>query len=271
MVYFPRVLGGSVKEVQISGHSKWATIKREKAKTDSARGAVFTQMSREIIVAAKLGGPDPAANFRLRTAIEKAKQAGVPNDNIKRAIAKGAGSEEADHLEEVRYEGYGPSGVAILVQTVTDNRNRTVADLRAAFTRNGGNLGETGCVGWMFAHKGLIRVPADGPQAVTEEEVLAAALEAGAQDLRQGDDAFEITCEIADLEAVQTAIQQAGIPVESAEFIYFPANTVEITDPEVARKLLRLIDRLEDLDDVQKVACNFDLDAALLSELGLSS
>lgn len=250
----------------MSGHSKWANIKREKAKTDSVRGAVFTQRSREIIVAAKLGGGDPAANFRLRTAIDKAKAAGVPNDNIKRAIAKGAGTDDSEDLEEVRYEGYGPGGVAILVETVTDNRNRTVGELRAAFTRNGGNLGETGCVGWMFAHKGRIVVP-DPEGTVDEEALLAAALDAGAEDVRHEEGSFEVLSEIADLEKVQETLARKGFEVESAENAWIPANTVLVEDPEVARKLLRLVERLEGLDDVQQVAFNFDIPEAMLSEL----
>lgn len=222
-------------------------------------------MSREIIVAARQGGPNPEGNFRLRQAIERAKAAGVPNDNIKRAIAKGAGAEGGEALEELRYEGYGPGGVAILVRALTDNRNRTAGDLRSTFTKFGGNLGETGCVGWMFDERGQIMVPNE-EGTVSEDELMLVALDAGALDVINHGDAFEILTEPAGLEKVQDALVAAGYVIGSSEVADIPSNLQEITDPEIARKVLRLIERLDDLDDVQRVAANYDL-AESLSEV----
>lgn len=250
----------------IAGHSKWANIKRTKAKVDAQRGAVFTKMSREIIVAARHGGPHPEGNFRLRQAIERAKAAGVPNDNIKRAIAKGAGAEGADALEELRYEGYGPGGVAVLIRALTDNRNRTAGDLRAVFTKFGGNLGETGCVGWMFDERGQILVP-DEDGRVSEDELMLVALEAGALDVIAHGDSYEILTEPADLEQVQGAIQAAGYVVGASEVADVPSNTQEVTELDLARKVLRMMERLDDLDDVQRVAANYDLAESLAAEL----
>lgn len=254
--------------VSIAGHSKWANIKRTKAKVDAQRGAVFTKMSREIIVAARHGGPHPEGNFRLRQAIERAKAAGVPNDNIKRAIAKGSGADGGDSLEELRYEGYGPGGVAVLIRALTDNRNRTAGDLRAVFTKFGGNLGETGCVGWMFDERGQILVP-DEDGSVGEDELMLLALEAGALDVIRHEDAFEILTEPADLEKVQEAIASAGYPVGASEVADVPSNTQEITEAELAKKVLRMLERLDDLDDVQRVAANYDLAESLEAELSL--
>ncbi|MBM3274846.1 MAG: YebC/PmpR family DNA-binding transcriptional regulator [Candidatus Sericytochromatia bacterium] len=250
----------------MAGHSKWAQIKRSKAKVDAARGAVFTKMSREIIVAARMGGGDPAGNFRLRTAIEAARKAGVPNDNIKRAISKGVGAEGADALEEIQYEGYGPSGVAILVRAFTDNRNRTAADLRAAFGKNGGNLGETGCVGFLFAECGQIVLDNEDDD-LTEDAVLEAALEGGADDVREAGGTFEVISKPADLEAVQNALTASGFKIESAGVVDLPSTTVRIDDPDTARKVLRLMERLDELDDVQKVAANFDVPDEVLAEI----
>ncbi|MBM3270345.1 MAG: YebC/PmpR family DNA-binding transcriptional regulator [Candidatus Sericytochromatia bacterium] len=250
----------------MSGHSKWAQIKRDKAKNDAARGAVFTKMSREIIVSARIGGGDPAGNFRLRTAIEVARKAGVPNDNIKRAIAKGVGADGADALEEIQYEGYGPSGVAVLVRAFTDNRNRTAADLRAAFGRNGGNLGETGCVGFLFAERGQVILDNED-EDLAEDAVLEAAMDGGADDVRESGDTFEVLCAPGDLEAVQNALVARGFKIDSADVVDIASTTVRIEDPETARKLLRLIERLEELDDVQKVAANFDVPDEILAEI----
>ncbi|HEY9766072.1 MAG TPA: YebC/PmpR family DNA-binding transcriptional regulator, partial [Chroococcales cyanobacterium] len=200
----------------MSGHSKWSTIKRQKAKTDAARGAIFTKVSREIILAAQSGGGDPEGNFRLRTAIDKAKSEGVPLDNIKRAIQKGVGGGEDSNLEEIRYEGYGPGGVAVLVEAVTDNRNRTAADIRSAFSKNGGNLGETGCVGWMFAEKGQIFL-SNEEDSLSEDDLMLAALDAGADDVRNQGASFEVLTEPSQLEAVQLALTKLGFPVESAD------------------------------------------------------
>jgi YebC/PmpR family DNA-binding regulatory protein len=257
---------GGKEDRAISGHSKWAQIKRAKAKNDSARGAVFTKMSREIIVAARSGGGDPAGNFRLRTAIETARKAGVPNDNIKRAVAKGVGGEGAEALEEIQYEGYGPSGVAVLVRAFTDNRNRTAADLRAAFGRNGGNLGESGCVGFLFSVKGQVVLDnSDGD--LGEDAVLEAAMDGGADDVRPAGDTYEVLCAPADLEGVLKALESRHFKIESADVVDVPSTTVRIEDPETARKVLRLVERLDDLDDVQKVAANFDVPDEVLHEI----
>ncbi|MBU6429815.1 MAG: YebC/PmpR family DNA-binding transcriptional regulator, partial [Cyanobacteria bacterium REEB65] len=228
----------------MSGHSKWAQIKRDKAKNDAAKGASFTKLSREIIVAARIGGGDPAGNFRLRTAIEAARKGGMPNDNIKRAVAKGSGAAGSDALDEVQYEGYGPSGVAVLIRAYTDNRNRTAADLRTAFGRAGGNLGETGCVSYLFAERGQI-VLDNEEEELSEEGVLEAALAAGAEDVRPQGDTFEVLCAPVDLERVQDALVARGFKVDAAGLADVPTTTVAIADPETARKVLRLIERID--------------------------
>ncbi|MBI6546065.1 MAG: YebC/PmpR family DNA-binding transcriptional regulator [Cyanobacteria bacterium NC_groundwater_1444_Ag_S-0.65um_54_12] len=253
----------------MSGHSKWAQIKRTKAKVDAARGVIFTRMSREIIVAARLGGPEPAANFRLRTAIEAARKAGVPNDNIKRAIAKGSGLESGEVLEELVYEGYGPAGVAILIRAYTDNRNRTAADLRAAFGRHGGNLGESGCVSFLFQESGQIILD-NSVGDLTEEAVLEAVLEAGAQDVRANGDTFEIICEPTLLEVTQNKLVAVNFKIESAGLADIPIVMVTVEEIETAKKLLRLIDRIDELPDVQKVATNFDISDDVITELEMT-
>ncbi|MBU7581856.1 MAG: YebC/PmpR family DNA-binding transcriptional regulator [Nostoc sp. TH1S01] len=248
----------------MAGHSKWANIKRQKAVVDAKRGKTFTQLSRAIIVAARNGVPDPAGNFQLRTAIEKAKAAGIPNDNIERAIAKGAGTFSGDNhsLEEIRYEGYGPGGVAILVEALTDNRNRTAADLRVAFSKNGGNLGETGCVSWMFDQKGVCIV-----QGVVDEDLLLeASLEGGAESYEMTEDeTAEVFTEVANLETLNQTLKDKGFKVTDAELRWIPSNNVEVTDSDQARSLLKLIDTLEGLDDVQNVTSNFDMSEHLLA------
>ena len=251
----------------MAGHSKWANIKRQKARVDAKRGKTFTQLSRAIIIAARNGIPDPAGNFQLRTAIEKAKASGIPNENIERAIAKGAGtygSGEA-RLEEIRYEGYGPGGVAIIIEALTDNRNRTAADLRVAFSKNGGNLGETGCVSWMFAHKGVIVLEGQ----INEENLLEASLEGGAESYEIIDDednpGAEVFTEIANLENLNKTLQAQKLPVKEIEFTWIPNNTVEVSDPDHAKALLKLINTLESLDDVQNVTANFEMADQLLS------
>ncbi len=251
----------------MAGHSKWANIKRQKARVDAVKGKTFAKMSREIIVAARTGVPDPAGNFRLRTAIDKAKAAGIPNDNIERAIAKGSGQlgNDSDNLEEIRYEGYGPGGVAILIEALTDNRNRTAADLRAAFTKNGGNLGETGCVSWMFEQKGVVTLTG----SVTEDQLLEASVEGGAEtyELSQEDETTvaEVFTEVSNLETLNQTLKDKGLPVSDAELRWIPSNTVEVTDSDLARSLLKLMDALEDLDDVQNVTANFDMAENLMS------
>jgi YebC/PmpR family DNA-binding regulatory protein len=242
----------------MAGHSKWANIKRQKAVVDAKRGKTFTQLSRAIIVAARNGTPDPTANFQLRTAIEKAKAAGIPNDNIERAIAKGAGNSGGDNssLEEIRYEGYGSGGVAILIEALTDNRNRTAADLRVAFSKNGGNLGETGCVSWMFTQKGVCIVEG----IVNEDDLLEAVLDGGAQSYQMtADDTAEALTAVAGLEELSRTLTKKGFQVADLELRWIPETEVEVSDLDQARSLLKLIDILEGLDDVQSVTANFDL------------
>jgi YebC/PmpR family DNA-binding regulatory protein len=248
----------------MAGHSKWANIKRQKAVVDAKKGKTFTQWSRAIIVAARSGVPDPTGNFQLRTAIEKAKAAGLPNENIERAIAKGAGtlSGGASSLEAIRYEGYGPGGVAILVEALTDNRNRTAADLRVAFSKNGGNLGETGCVGWMFSQNGVCTV--EGVD--DEEQLLEASLEGGAQSYEMTEEqTAEVFTEVFDLENLSQTLKEKGFKVTDAELRWIPSNSVEVSDPDQARSLFKLIDTLEGLDDVQNVTANFDMSEQLMA------
>ncbi|NER24609.1 MAG: YebC/PmpR family DNA-binding transcriptional regulator [Symploca sp. SIO1C2] len=247
----------------MAGHSKWANIKRQKARVDAVKGKTFAKLSRAIIVAARSGVPDPEANFQLRNAVDKAKAAGIPNDNIERAIAKGSGKLGADgvHLEEIRYEGYGVGGVAVLIEALTDNRNRTAADLRSAFTKNGGNLGETGCVSWMFEQKGVVTLAG----TVEEDQLLEVALEEGAEDVKTDTELSEVFTEISNLEALNQTLKRQGLPVVEAELRWIPGNTVEVTDLDLARSLLKLMDALEELDDVQNVTANFDMTDELMS------
>lgn len=251
----------------MAGHSKWANIKRQKARVDAVRGKTFTQLSRAIIVAARNGVPDPAGNFQLRTAIEKAKAAGIPNENIDRAIAKGAGTfgGENSNLEAVRYEGYGPYGVAILIEALTDNRNRTAADLRAAFSKNGGNLGETGCVSWMFEQKGVVTIAG----SIEEDQLLEACLEGGAEsyELSKDEDAesAEVFTDVENLENLSQTLKDKAFAVSEVELRWVPSNTVEVSDADQAQSLLKLIDALEDLDDVQNVTANFDMADQLMA------
>lgn len=263
----------------MAGHSKWANIKRQKARVDAVKGKTFAKMSRAIIVAARTGGADPDGNFQLRTAIDKAKAAGIPNDNIERAIAKGTGTFGADNeaLEDIRYEGYGPGGVAILIEALTDNRNRTAADLRAAFSKNGGNLGETGCVGWMFDQKGVVTVKGkaivQGRREVyelDEDALLEASLEGGAEsyELTELDEEIpgaEVFTDPTNLEHLSIALANTGYTVVQSELRWIPNNSIDVTDPDQARSLLKLMDALEDLDDVQNVTANFDMADELMS------
>jgi YebC/PmpR family DNA-binding regulatory protein len=250
----------------MSGHSKWATIKRQKARVDAVRGKTFTQLSRAIIVATRNGIPDPDGNFQLRTAIEKAKAAGIPNDNIDRAIAKGAGTlDSSNQLEEIRYEGYGTGGVAIIVEALTDNRNRTAAELRFAFTKRGGNLGEMGCVGWMFDLKGVCSIIG----TIDEDKLLEAALAGGADVYELLDDeeqpGAEVFTTVANLEQLNTTLRSEGFAVNDTELRWVPQTTVLVADPEQSKQLLKLIEVLEGLDDVQSVTANFDLADELLN------
>jgi YebC/PmpR family DNA-binding regulatory protein len=239
----------------MSGHSKWSSIKHKKAIKDAKRGKVFTKMIKEITVAARMGGGDINANPRLRTAVTTARASSMPSDNIDRAIKKGTGELEGVNYEEIHYEGYGPAGVAIMVSILTDNRNRTVAEIRNIFDKNGGNLGATGCVAWMFSKKGLITVE---KSAAAEERVFEVALDAGAEDIGDGGELFEVTVAPDRLEDVKTALEAAGIAVASAEVAMVPQNTVTLRGRE-AEQTLKLLEVLEDHDDVQKVAANVDI------------
>ena len=246
----------------MSGHSKWSSIKHKKGAADAKRGKLFSKLSRAIIVAAKEGGGDPANNLALQNAIEKAKSYSMPKDNIDRAIAKGSGADaDSDAYETVIYEGYGPEGVAVIVEALTDNRNRTASDVRHLFDRNGGNLGTTGAVAWQFERRGVVLVPATG---VDEEELLMAAADGGADDVEQDGDVFQVTSEPASLSTVRAAVAAAGFSVESAELTMVPKTTVAVEEESKARQVMRLIDELEDLDDVQDVFANFDIPERVL-------
>lgn len=236
----------------MSGHSKWAQIKRQKGVNDARRGQLFTKLGREISVAAREGGPDPNGNFRLRLAIQHARESNMPLENVERAIKRGTGSTEGAAFEEITYEGYGPGGIALIVQTLTDNRNRTVADVRSAFTRGGGNLGETGSVSWMFTPRGIIVVELQGRAA---DDVSLAAIDAGADDVIVEESQVQIITDPGELDSVRQAIEKADIPVASFERTMLPTTTIEL-DERTAEAAIRLIDRLEDLDDVQLVHTN---------------
>lgn len=249
----------------MAGHSKWAQIKRTKAKVDAERGKIFSRLAKDIMSAARQGGGNPDGNLRLKIAIQKAKEANMPMENITRAIAKATGQLEGARFEEIIYEGYGPGGVAIMMEIATDNRNRTAADVRQYFNKYGGNLGETGSVGWMFDKKGVIRIDRAATRA-TEDDVLAAVLEAGAEDVRTDAETFEVLCAPEDLEAVLGALETAGIPVDAADTQLLPKTTVEVTG-EAAQKLFKLLEALEELDDVQNVYANFEIPEGELAAL----
>jgi len=241
----------------VAGHSKWAQIKHKKAHTDAKRGKVFTKIVKEIATAAKLGGGDPEGNPRLRVAIDKAKEVNMPHDNIKKAIMKGTGELPGVSYEEYLYEGYGPSGVAVMVEVMTDNKNRTVPEIRHIMAKNGGSLGESGCVSWIFEKRGYILVS----KTTTSEDVLmTVALDAGAEDMKNDpqEDNFEVISAPEDFAAVKKAIEKAGLPVESAEVTMLP-KTYVVLDAKAADQMVRLIDALEDNDDVQNVYANFDI------------
>ncbi|MBE7713191.1 MAG: YebC/PmpR family DNA-binding transcriptional regulator [Cyanobacteria bacterium SIG26] len=247
----------------MSGHSKWSTIKHKKAKTDSQRAVVFQKYSRELIVAARLGGPDPAGNFRLRTAIDKAKAAGLPNDNIKRAIDKGAGAGGSESYEELTYEGYAAGGVAVVVEAMTDNRNRTAGDVRSIFTKFNGNLGESNCVSWMFDKKGSIEFGTD----VDFNSLFEAAINLDAEDVQEEEDCYKVITSVENFQSVVEGLEAAGFKSSSAEFTRIPQNNIEVTDLKTATSIMRLIDRLEELDDVQNVYANFDIPDEILQQL----
>jgi YebC/PmpR family DNA-binding regulatory protein len=246
----------------VSGHSKWSSIKHKKGAADAKRGKLFSKLSRAIIVAAREGGPDPAANLALQNAIEKARSFSMPKDNIDRAVARGAGTDaDADAYETVIYEGYGPSGVAVLVEALTDNRNRTASEVRHIFTKNDGNLGATGAVAWLFERKGLVLVGADG---IDEDELTLAAAEGGAEDVERDESTFRVLAEPEDVTGVRSALESAGFAIESAGVTMLPKTTVEVEDEGDAKKIVRLVDALEDLDDVQDVYANFDIPERVL-------
>lgn len=248
---------------RMSGHSKWATIKRKKGATDAKRGKLFTKLAKEVQVAARMGGGDPDGNPRLRLAIQAAKSASMPNDNITRAIKKGTGELTGGEILELTYEGYGPGGVAFLVETATDNQNRTVADVRSMFVKAGGSLAKSGAVAFMFKRRGMLSFD---EEKFSEDQVMEAALEAGAEDVVAEDGAVIVYCEPNDLSEVQDAMIAAGLTADSAEAMMIPDNSVAL-DEEGARKIMRLVDRLEDHDDVQHVWANFDIDDALMQKL----
>ena len=248
----------------MAGHSKWAQIKRKKAVTDARRGAHFTRLIREITIAARNGGGEPQFNPRLRLAIDTAKSANMPAENIERAIKKGTGELEGVDYQEVMYEAYGPAGVAVLIETVSDNPTRTVAEIRHSLSRNGGTLGASGSVAWQFDRKGQIFIDATRHD---EDSTMLAALEAGAEDLKREGDSYTVSTDVASFHAVQEALKNAGIEIESAELAMIPKATVTIEGDDVT-KLLKLLDALEDLDDVQKVSSNLDIDEAALEKVG---
>jgi YebC/PmpR family DNA-binding regulatory protein len=246
----------------VSGHSKWHSIRHKKGAVDAKRGKLFSKLTRAIIVAAREGGPDPDNNLALANAIEKARESSMPKDTIERAIARGAGTDaDAEAYEQVTYEGYGPNGVAVLVEALTDNRNRTAADVRHVFAKNDGNLGTSGAVAWLFERKGVLIVPAD---SVDEDELLLAAADAGAEDVLREESSFEVTCAPEDLVSVRQALEQAGIQIESGEITMLPKTTVRIEDEAAARKLIRLMEALEENDDIQDVYANFDIPEGVL-------
>jgi len=246
----------------MSGHSKWSTIKRKKAAADAKRGQVFTRLAREIAIAAREGGGDPDTNFRLRLAVDKAKAANMPKDNIERAILRGAGGGKDDELEEVTYEGYAPYGVAVLVQVLTDNRNRTVAEVRHVFNRQGGSLSEVGAVAWQFERKGYIAIEPDG---LDPDEIFEHAAEAGAEDVILGDDMVEVYAELDNFQAVQETLQACGVNFATAELSMVPKTMLNL-EPSQALKVMRVIEALEDLDDVQQVYSNLEITDDLMEQ-----
>jgi YebC/PmpR family DNA-binding regulatory protein len=246
----------------VSGHSKWSSIKHKKGAADAKRGKLFSKLSRAIIVAAKEGGPDPSGNLALQNAIEKAKSYSMPKDNIDRAIAKGSGAEaDGSQFETIVYEGYGPSGVAVIVEALTDNRNRTASDVRHTFAKNDGNLGTSGAVAWLFERRGIVLVPAEG---VDEDALTLAAAEGGAEDVMLDGSSYQVLSAPEDLAAVRGAIEAAGFSIDSAELTMLPKTTIEVVDESDAKKVLRLMDQLEDNDDVQDVYANFDIPEQVL-------
>jgi len=242
----------------MAGHSKWANIKHRKARADEKKGKIFTKLAREIIVAAREGGGDLNSNFRLRLAVQKARENNMPNDNIQRAIAKGTGGLEGETYEQTVYEGYAAGGVAVMLEVFTNNRNRTVADIRHIFSRHGGNLGESGCVAWMFNRKGYITVNKED-LSMDEDELFMIALEAGAEDVKNEGDSYGIITGTEQFEAVKSYLEEQKIKIAGAEVTMLPQTTVSITDRDEAGRIIKLMEALEDHDDVQNVYANFDI------------
>lgn len=248
----------------MSGHSKWSTIKRKKGAADAKRGQLFTKFIKEITVAARIGGGDINGNPRLRKAVATAKENSMPSDNIDRAIKKGTGELEGTAYEEITYEGYGPSGVALLIEAMTDNKNRTVAELRNLLSKKGGNLGESGCVAWMFEKKGLIQFD---KKLFSEETIMDRALQCGAEDVREGEEGWEIICDPGDFDTIDENLRKSGMAPQLSEITMIPNNTVQLAE-ENARKVLALMEALEEHDDVQKVHANFDIPLEIMDKLG---
>lgn len=248
----------------MAGHSKWANIKHRKGAVDAKRGKIFTRLIKEITVAARMGGGDPDGNPRLRSAVASARAENMPKDNIARAIKKGTGELEGEVYEEILYEGYGAAGVAVLVECMSDNRNRTVADVRHFFAKCNGNLGESGCVAWMFEKKGQMLIDRE---TISEEELMDLAIDAGAEDVVEEDSVFQVLTEVGDFDGVREALEEKGVKFIEAGISMIPKNTIEVTDEKAAKNLLRLLELLEDHDDVQNVHANFDIDDALMEQL----
>jgi YebC/PmpR family DNA-binding regulatory protein len=255
----------------MSGHSKWKTIQHKKAATDAKRGKMFTRLTREIIIAAREGGGDPNANFNLRLAVDKAKAANMPKDNIERAIKRGTGELKGDELAEVVYEGYGPGGIALLVHVLTDNKNRTVADVRRVLTRQGGSMAEAGAVAWQFERKGYIAIAPDGaPDGVDQDALFEVAVEAGADDVVFSDDMIEVFAQLSDFQAVRQALEDAGIPFETAELSMVPKTPMQLSEKETFQ-VMGVIEDLEDLDDVQQVYSNLEISDDILAKYEAAS
>ncbi|MCL1848856.1 MAG: YebC/PmpR family DNA-binding transcriptional regulator [Clostridiales bacterium] len=251
----------------MSGHSKWSTIKRKKGKTDAAKGVVFTKLAREIIMAAKAGGGNPEGNFRLRIAVSNAKAANMPNENIKRAIEKGAGGADGANYEELTYEGYGPGGTAVIVKAMTDNRNRTAGEIRHIFSKNGGNMGETGCVSWMFKEKGFLTIDRVGCE-FSADDLMLMALEYGADDMEEGEDAIDIITSPNAFQAVKEGMEKDGVVFLESEITMTADTSVVVTDLDQAKYVLRMMEALDDHDDVQNTYTNFDVPDEIAEKLG---
>lgn len=250
----------------MAGHSKWSNIKHRKSKQDAQKGKIFTKLAREIIIAAKEGGGDPEGNFKLRIAIEKAKSNNLPNENIARAIQKGVGGGDESNYETIVYEGYGPGGVAVMLDIMTDNRNRTAGDIRHIFSKNGGNMGETGCVSWMFDRKGYLALERD-KYSGSDDDLLLIGLESGAEDIKTEDGLIEVFTSPDDFMDVKKALEEQGLEFDEAELSMIPQNTVLVEEPDQAKNLIKLIDAFEDHDDVQNVYANFNIPDKIMENL----